>query len=135
MTAPCETVRSDGYRAVLAVVRVTAPAGVEAPTVEAELTRALHEHAKRPITAELSLADGTGPFPRRGPARYAFVGVLRTASDLTDGELAARAEKVARKALRRRFGEPAAAEVRTEMTDAEAGAYWHSLCGTPHRPA
>lgn len=119
---------------VMAVIRVEAPAGVEAHSVEAELTRALHSHEKRPVTVELSLADGTGPWPRSGPARYAFVAVLTTAGRAAPAELAARVEKVARKAIRRRFGRPAAARVRTELSDAEAGAYWHSVRGTPHRP-
>ncbi|MEQ3553319.1 hypothetical protein WIS52_22845 [Pseudonocardia nematodicida] len=120
--------------AVMAVVRVETPAGVEAQTVEAELTRALHQHEKRPMTVELSLADGTGPWPRRGPARYAFVAVLTLAGRAPE-RLAHRVEKIARKAIRRRFGRPASAEVRTEITDAEAGAYWYSVRGTPHRPA
>lgn len=118
----------------MAVVRVQAPAGAEAHTVEAELTRALHACEKQPMTVELSLADGTGPWPRSGPARYAFVAVLTTAGRRAPAKLASRVEKVARKALRRRFGRPAAAQVRTEIGDAEAGAYWFSLRGTPHRP-
>lgn len=118
----------------MAVVRVETPAGVEAHTVEAELTRALHEHDKRPVSVELSLADGTGPWPRTGPTRYAFVAVLTTVGRSTPQKLAARVEKVARKAIQRRFGRPASARVRTEIGDAEAGAYWYSLRGTPHRP-
>ncbi|MEJ8282157.1 hypothetical protein [Pseudonocardia spirodelae] len=125
--------RGDGTSAVMAVVRVEAPAGVEAHSVEAVLTRALHAHRKRPMTVELSLADGTGPWPRRGPARYAFVAVLTLAGHSVPDRLAARVEKTARKALVRRFGAPAAAEVRTEISDAEAGAYWFSVRGTPHR--
>ena len=121
--------------AVMAVVRVEAPAGAEAQTVEAELTRALHEHEKRPMTVELSLADGTGPWPRRGPARYAFVAVLTLAGRTVPERLAHKVEKVARKAIKRRVGRPAGVEVRTDMSDAEAGAYWYSLRGTPHRPA
>lgn len=120
---------------VMAVVRVEAPAGADAPTVEAELTRALHEHQKRPMTVELSLADGTGPWPRRGPTRYAFVAVLTLAGRTVPDRLARKVEKIARKALERRFGRPAGAQVRTDMTDAEAGAYWYSLRGTPHRQA
>lgn len=125
--------RSAPQSPVMAVVRVEAPPGAEADAVEAELTRALHGHAKRPVSVELSLADGTGPWPRTGPARYAFVAVLTTARRAAPDELAARVEKTARKAIRRRFGRPAAARVRTELTDAEAGAYWYSLRGTPHR--
>ena len=120
---------------VMAVVRVEAPTGVDAPAVEAELTRALHEHQKRPMTVELSLADGTGPWPRRGPARYAFVAVLTLAGRTVPERLARKVEKTARKAIERRFGRPAGARVRTDMTDAEAGAYWYSLRGTPHRQA
>ncbi|MBC3193048.1 hypothetical protein H7X46_18475 [Pseudonocardia sp. C8] len=120
--------------AVMAVVRVEAPAGVDAHTVEAELTRALHAHEKRPMSVELSLADGTGPWPRRGPARYAFVAVLTLAGRTVPDRLACQVEKIARKAIRRRFGRPADAQVRTELSDAEAGAYWYSLRGTPHRP-
>lgn len=119
--------------AVMAIVRIEAPAGVEADVVEAELTRALHTHRKRPMTVELSLADGTGPWPRRGPARYAFVAVLTMAGHSEPERLAARIEKTARKAIRRRFGRPASAEVRTEISGAEAGAYWFSVRGTPHR--
>ncbi|ALE84448.1 MULTISPECIES: hypothetical protein [unclassified Pseudonocardia] len=119
--------------AVMAIVRIEAPAGVEADVVEAELTRALHTHRKRPMTVELSLADGTGPWPRRGPARYAFVAVLTMAGHSEPERLAARIEKTARKAIRRRFGRPATAEVRTEISGAEAGAYWFSVRGTPHR--
>ncbi len=119
--------------AVMAIVRIEAPAGVEADVVEAELTRALHTHRKRPMTVELSLADGTGPWPRRGPARYAFVAVLTMAGHSEPERLAAHIEKTARKAIRRRFGRPATAEVRTEISGAEAGAYWFSVRGTPHR--
>lgn len=119
---------------MMAVLRVETPAGVEPHTVEAELTRALYGHDKRPVSVELSLADGTGPWPRTGPTRYAFVAVLTTAGRVVPDELAARVEKVARKAIKRRFGRPASARVRTEITDAEAGAYWYSLRGTPHRP-
>ncbi|WP_139317202.1 MULTISPECIES: hypothetical protein [unclassified Pseudonocardia] len=121
--------------AVMAVVRVEAPAGAEAHTVEAELTRALHARQKRPMTVELSLADGTGPWPRRGPARYAFVAVLTMAGRSVPERLHRKIEKTARKALERRFGCPARARVRTELSDAEAGAYWFSLRGTPHRQA
>lgn len=120
---------------VMAVVRVEAPEGVDATTVEAELTRALHAHRKRPMTVEFSLADGTGPWPRRGPVRYAFVAVLTLAGSTVPDRLARKIEKVFRKALERRFGKPAVARVRTDMTDAEAGAYWFSLRGTPHRQA
>ncbi|WP_156819333.1 hypothetical protein [Pseudonocardia sp. HH130630-07] len=119
--------------AVMAVVRVEAPAGASADVVEAELTRALHARQKRPMTVELSLADGTGPWPRRGPCRYAFVAVLTMAGRTIPKRLAHRVEKTARKAIEQRFGRPARAEVRTEITDAEAGAYWYSLRGTPHR--
>lgn len=119
--------------AVMAIVRVEAPAGVEADVVEAELTRALYTHRKRPMTVELSLADGTGPWPRRGPARYAFVAVLTMSGCSEPERLAARIEKTARKAIRRRFGRPATAEVRTGISGAEAGAYWFSVRGTPHR--
>lgn len=118
---------------VMAVVRVEAPAGVEAHTMEAELTRALHARHKRPMTVELSLADGTGPWPRYGPARYAFVAVLTMAGRSVPKRLAEKIEKTARKAIERRFGRPARAQVRTEISDAEAGAYWYSLRGTPHR--
>ena len=121
--------------AVMAVVRVEAPAGVDAHTVEAELTRALHGHEKRPMTVELSLADGTGPWPRRGSVRYAFVAVLTLAGCTVPERLAHKVEKIARKAIKRRFGRPADARVRIDMSDAEAGAYWYTLRGTPHRQA
>jgi hypothetical protein len=100
---------------VMAVVHVEAPAEVDPHAIE----------------AELNLADGGRTLPRDARRRHGFVGILSFAGSEPPENLERRVRKLARKALRRRFGRKVSAEVRTEMTRAEVGAYWAVVRGTP----
>ncbi|MFC7657792.1 hypothetical protein ACFQV8_17015 [Pseudonocardia benzenivorans] len=63
--------------AVMAVVHVTAPAHLDPHAIAAELTRAINGNAKRPMTAELSVArDVRTPPRRRDRYRHGFVALL-----------------------------------------------------------
>ena len=127
---------AEASEAVMAVVHVTAPAHLDPHAIAAELTRAINGNAKRPMTAELSVArDVRTPPRRRDRYRHGFVALLSFGDQEPPDELDRRVRKIARKALRRRFGHKMAAEVRTELATAEIAAFWCSMRGTPRRPA
>ena len=117
----------------MAVVHVEAPAEVDPHAIEAELNRAVNAYRKRPMRAEFALAGGARAPARNARHRHGFVGILSFAGSAPPDNLERRIRKLARKALRRRFGRKVSAEVRTEMTRAEVGAYWSVLRGTPRR--
>ena len=120
----------------MAVVHVKAPAGLDPQAIAAEVTRALISHPRHPMAAELSLARDVITPPRgREHQRHGYVAMLSFCRDVPPPKLRRHVRKVARKALRRRFGQSMAAEVRTKMTDAEAAAYWCTVRGTPRRPS
>jgi hypothetical protein len=118
---------------VMAVVHVTAPSDVDPCAIEAELTRAISDHRKLAMTAEVSRADEVRPQPSRGPHRHGFVAVLSLGDETWRNKESRRVQKAMRKALRRRFGRDVSARVSTEMTVAEQAAYWCTVRGTPHR--
>lgn len=121
--------------AVMAVLHVTAPPGVDPYAIEAELARAISARRKLAMTAEVSRAEDVRPKLGTVPHRHGFVAVL----SLADGtswdrdEIAKRVQKTVRKALRRRFGEDVSARVSIAVTPAEQAVYWCTLRGTPHR--
>lgn len=124
---------SERSEAVMAVVHVKAPTDVDPHAIAAELTRALHSHRKYPMTAELSVAhDVITPPHGCEHQRHGFVVMLSFCGD-GPKKLRRHVRKVARKALRHRFGQNLAADVRTKMTAAELAAYWCTVRGTPHR--
>jgi hypothetical protein len=124
-------VMAEGAEGVMAVVHVKAPAEVDPHAIEAELNRAVNAPRKRPMRAEFALAGGGRTLPRDARRRHGFVGILSFAGSEPPENLERRVRKLARKALRRRFGRKVSAEVRTEMTRAEVGAYWSVVRGTP----
>jgi hypothetical protein len=117
--------------AVMAVVRVTAPAEVDPYTLEAELTRAI---CARPMSAELALLPSWRRRVKGGMHQHGFVAVLCAARASSASELTRAAEKIACKAVRRRFGSSASAKVRPARSAEEIDAFWCSLRGTPRRP-
>ena len=121
--------------AVMAVVHVKAPAELDPYVIEAELTRAICSQRKRPMSAELTLAADVRPVRRHGQLRHGFVALLSVGGPDLPGDLQRRLQKVARKALRRRFGPEVSARVTLGMNAAVAGAYWCSVRGTPQRCA
>jgi hypothetical protein len=121
--------------AVMAVVHVKAPAELDPYVIEAELTRAICSNRKRPMSAELTLAADLRPVRRNGLLRHGFVALISVNGPELPDDLQARLQKVARKALRRRFGPAVSARVTLEMNDAVAGAFWCSVRGTPARSA
>jgi hypothetical protein len=124
---------SDRSEATMAVVHVKAPVGVSPYAIAAELTRALHSHPKHPMTAELSATHDIIAAPGREQQRHGFVAMLSFSRDEPPKKLRRHVRKVARKALRHRFGNSMAADVRTKMTAAEVAAYWCTVRGTPRR--
>jgi hypothetical protein len=121
--------------AVMAVVHVKAPAELDPYVIEAELTRAICSNRKRPMSAELTLAPDLRPVRRNGMLRHGFVALLSVNGPELPDDLQARLQKVARKALRRRFGPAVSVRVTLGMTDTVAGALWCSVRGTPARSA
>jgi len=121
--------------AVMAVVHVKAPAEHDPYVIEAELTRAICTDRRQPMSAELTLAADVRPSRRHGMLRHGFVALLSVEGPAQPGDLQKRLQKVARKALRRRFGPEVSARVTLGMTDTVAGAYWCSVRGTPQRRA
>jgi hypothetical protein len=121
---------SDRSEATMAVVHVKAPVGVSPYAIAAELTRALPKH---PMTAELSATHDIIAAPGREQQRHGFVAMLSFSRDEPPKKLRRHVRKVARKALRHRFGNSMAADVRTKMTAAEVAAYWCTVRGTPRR--
>jgi hypothetical protein len=114
---------------VMAVVRVKAPAQVDPHELAAELTRAI---CTAPMSAELT------PLPawRRSTKRmrkHGFIAVLCSTAPCST-EVTRAAEAAARKAVRRRFGPGASAEVRAVRDALEVDAYWCSVRGNPRRP-
>jgi hypothetical protein len=109
---------TDAAKAVMAVVHVEAPPEVDPHAIEAELTRAISTNRKRPMTAEFALAGEARDRPRggqqRGQRRHGFVGILSFRGPQPPKDLQHRVQKLARKALRRRFGRQVSAEVKTE---------------------
>jgi len=122
-------------QAVMAVVHVKAPAGLDPYVIEAELTRAICSDRKRPMSAELTLAADVRPVRRHGLLRHGFVALLSVGGPELPDDLQRRLQKVTRKALRRRFGPEVSARVTLGMNDAVAGAAWCSVRGTPQRCA
>lgn len=116
---------------VLAVVRVEAPADVDPHALAAELTRAV---CARPMTAELAPLPSWRRRSEGGLQRHGFVAVLCSARPSSAGELTRAAEKVMRKAVRKRFGSSASAKVRPARSAEEIDVFWCSLRGTPCRP-
>jgi hypothetical protein len=121
--------------AVMAVVHVKAPAELDPYVIEAELTRAICTNRKRPMSAELTLAADARPARRHGMLRHGFVALLSFGGPELPDDMQKRVQKVARKALRRRFGPEVSARVTLGMTDTVAGAMWCSVRGTPQRCA
>jgi hypothetical protein len=122
---------AEAAEGVMAVVHVVAPAEVDPHAIEAELTRAVNAYRKRPMTAEFALARGDRTPLRDARHRHGFVGILSFAGQEPPDNLKRRVEKLARKALRRRFGREVSAAVRIKLTRAEVGAYWSVVRGTP----
>jgi hypothetical protein len=122
--------------AVMAVVHVKAPAEIDPHLIEAELTRAICTNRKRPMSAELELVEEVRPRPRRGhgPRRHRYVAMLSLSGDELPDDLECRIGKVARKALRRRFGLEVTASVKLGINATDTGAYWCSVRGRPQRP-
>ncbi|MCF7548758.1 hypothetical protein [Pseudonocardia sp. WMMC193] len=113
----------------LALLQVKAPSGIDPHVLEATLTRALNGDPTRPVVAELewlpAWREGRG---RR--RRYAYVAVLQGAGEAS--ELVRAAQRSAKRAVRKLYGEKCSARART----AEAGelpTLWCSVRGTPHR--
>jgi hypothetical protein len=124
---------AEDAEAVMAVVHIRAPADIDPHAIEAELNRAVNAYRKQPMTAEFALARRDHTPARDARHRHGFVGILSFAGGEPPENLERRVAKVARKALRRRFGQKVSAEVRTKMTRAEVGAYWPVVRGTPRR--
>ncbi len=120
--------------AVMAVVHVRAPAEVDPHVIGAELTRAICTNRKRPMTAEVTLAEDLRTPPRHGNRRHGFVAILSLSGGGVVDDVERRVQKVARKALRRCFGRAVSVTVKVGMSAAEADAYWCSVRGTPQRP-
>lgn len=118
MHAPC-----------LALLQVKAPSGIDPHVLEAALTRALNGDPTRPVVAELewlpAWREGRG---RR--RRYAYVAVLQGAGEAN--ELVRSAQRSAKRAVRRLYGEKCSARARTAEAR-ELPALWCSVRGTPHR--
>ena len=110
--------------AVMAVVHVKAPAELDPYVIEAELTRAICADSKRPMSAELTLAADVRPSRRRGQVRHGVVALLSVGGSELPDDLEHRLQKVARKALRRRFGPGVSVQVTLDMNDNVAGACW-----------
>ena len=125
----------EGPETVMAVVYVKAPAAVDPQVIAAELSRALSSHPKHPMAAELSLAqDVITPARALEHQRHGFIAMLSFCRDeAPPPKLRRHLRKVARKALRHRFGQSVVADVRTKMTNAEMAAYWCTVRGTPRR--
>jgi hypothetical protein len=119
----------------MAVVHVKAPADLDPHIIEAELTRAISTNRKRPMTAELTLVEEIRTPSRLGNRRHGFVAILSLHGDALPADLERRLQKVARKALRRCFGQEVSATVKVGMSAAEACACWCSVRGKPQRPA
>ena len=118
----------------MAVVHVRAPAAADPDEIAAALTRALADHPKHPMTAELSLAhDVITPSHSRPHRRHGFVAMLALGTTRPPKKLRRHVRKTVRKTLRQHYGPNATAEVRTKMTAAERAAYWCTVRGTPHR--
>lgn len=114
---------------VMAVLRVKAPAQVDPHVLAAELTRAI---CTAPMSVELTPLPAWRPSTKR-MRKHGFVAVLCATTGCST-EVARAAEKAARKAVRRRFGPDARAEVRPVLDPAELDAYWCSVRGDPRRP-
>ena len=121
--------------AVMAVVHVKAPAELDPYVIEAELTRAICADRKRPMSAELTLAADVRPPRRHGQSRHGFVALLSVGGSEPPEDLQRRLQKVARKALRKRFGPEISARVTLDMNANVIGACWCSVRGTPARSA
>ncbi len=124
-----------GTEAVMAVFHVKAPADVDPHVLGAELVRAISSNRKRPVSVELTLAAGNGERGGRQHHRHGFVAMLTSRGRYGFDDLARTLQKVARKALRRRFGGEVSVKVDLEISALEASAYWCSVRGTPHRQA
>jgi hypothetical protein len=114
---------------VMAMVRVTAPAGVDPHVLQAELTRAV---CAGPMTAELTMLPSWRR-PKDGMRQLGFVAILRASTGKDAAKLARAAEKASRKALRGRFGSAVKARIRPVGTAAEITTFWYSVRGTPRR--
>lgn len=118
--------------AVMAVVHVKAPRAADPYLIEAELTRAINSNRKCPMSAELSLATEVRPQPRHGLHHHGFVAVLSLPGAPGAG-LDRRIGKIARKAMRRRFGRKASAVAHLSTSADHVRAFWCTVRGTPHR--
>jgi hypothetical protein len=118
---------------VMAVMHVHAPPEIDPHLIGAELTRALCRSGRRPMTAELGLAGETEERLPERPRRHGFVALLSLPADAGAEDLGRRVRKLARKALRRRFGTDVSAEVKTDISPREAAAFWCTVRGLPYR--
>jgi len=117
----------------MAVVRLEVPMDADPHVLEAVLTRAICGAAKRPMSAEVALLPNWRRKARSGMRRHAFVALLSTSSGAHAQDLIRSARKVARAAVRERFGSDASAKVRPARAGREVLAFWCSVRGTPHR--
>jgi hypothetical protein len=117
---------------VMAVVHVKAPPEVDPHLIGAELTRALCRSGRRAMTAELALAGELRRRPPGRPRRHGFVALLSLPGEAGAEDLARRVRKLARKALRRRFGDEVSTEVKIDIPATEAAAYWCTVRGMPY---
>ncbi|MEU7817526.1 hypothetical protein [Pseudonocardia sp. NPDC049154] len=117
---------------VMALLRVKAPADVDPHVLEAALTRALCTDADRPLTAELEWVPAWRPAPHATKRRFVFVAVLRGSRQTGAEELAAAAERSAKRALKRMFGKSTSAKARP-AADPEVATFWCAFRGTPHK--
>ncbi|GAA4686835.1 hypothetical protein GCM10023215_23010 [Pseudonocardia yuanmonensis] len=120
---------------VMALLRVKAPADVDPHVLEAALTRAICTNAERPLSAELEWVPAwREPAASAAKRRFVFVAVLRGPAQAGAEELAAAAERAAKRALKRMFGKATAAKAKARPAeDPEVATFWCAFRGTPHK--